>query len=284
MVFPWAEHSHRLGTAGCSLCRLYFCNVTNSQTLPQSCFRFTTSRSPEDSPDPTNTFLFAFAFYPQHLCSAASPCHRANPFHKVSIHEMTHHSFSQALLFVHLQSNKAFLTFVKLQDFFQTKQPHSFCCPGRLKWNHFCYSDQAEALQILYSVRAESTAIFSLPIGLKPCLKIHSVTKNNVSGIWICPASQIKTLDLWQGALDGNSSALCSRHSGYLVASDGNYLQQKASVQFCMPCGVALLTLSFQTAERGNSTHTALWHKEEKSTDAKRVCSISGFLQRWKRF
>ena len=192
--------------------------------------------------------------------------------------------FPKTLLFVQLQSNKAFLTFVKLQDFFQTKQPHSFCCPGRLKWNHFCYSDQAEALQILYSVRAESTAIFSLPIGLKPCLKIHSVTKNNVSGIWICPASQIKTLDLWQEALDGNSSALCSCHSGYLVASDGNYLQQKASVQFCMPCGVALLTLSFQTAERGNSTHTALWHKEEKSTGAKRVCSVSGFLQRWKRF
>lgn len=121
--------------------------------------------------------------------------------------------------------------------------------------------------------------IFSLPIGLKTCLKIHSVTKN-----WIRPASQIKILDLWQKALDGNSSALRSRHSGYLVASDGNYLQQRASVQFCMPCGVALLTLSFQKAERGNSTHTAFWHKEEKSIDAKRVCNVSGFLQRWKRF
>lgn len=147
---------------------------------------------------------------------------------------------------MHLHSNKAFLTFVKSQELFQTKQLHSFCCPSRLKWNHFCYSHQAEAQQISYSVRAESTATFSLPIGLKTCLKIHSVTKN-----WIRPASQIKILDLWQKALDGNSSALCSHSSGYLVASDGNYLQQKASVQFCMPCGVALLTLSFQKAEGG---------------------------------
>lgn len=107
---------------------------------------------------------------------------------------MTFHPFSWDILFVHLQNNKAFPMFIKLYEFFRQNNYVLFIV--RVDWNEVTSvaSDQAEVLKI-YSLKADSIVIFSLPVGLETYFKIYSVTKNNVSGIWISFVKQIMIPD-----------------------------------------------------------------------------------------